>query len=309
MRGFRTFSAVGRRHGSTHANKCKQLRELLTSKNIEFIMEAHSGLSARIAEEAGFKGIWGSGLSISAQTGRRDNNELSYTQVLEILEYMSDGTSVPILLDGDTGYGNFNNARLLVQKLEQRGVAGVCIEDKLFPKTNSLLNDVRQPLADIAEFSGKIRAMKDIQKDPNFSVVARVESLIAGWPLEEALKRADAYREAGADAVLIHSKKKTPDDIFAFMKEWKGRHPVVIVPTTYVNTPVSEFAQAGVSLVIWANHSLRASITAMQKVTKEIYEKQSLRDVDKQVVPVTEVFRLQNQKEYLDLEDKYLPKQ
>jgi phosphoenolpyruvate phosphomutase len=130
---------------------------MITSKNLEFIMEAHNGLSAKIVEETGFKGIWGSGLSISAQLGVRDSNEASWTQVLEVLEFMSDNTSIPILLDADTGYGNFNNARRLVRKLEQRGVAGACIEDKLFPKTNSLLDNRQQPLADIEEFSMKIK--------------------------------------------------------------------------------------------------------------------------------------------------------
>ncbi len=130
---------------------------MLNSKNIEFIMEAHNGLSAKIVQEAGFKGIWGSGLSVSAQLGVRDSNEASWTQVVEVLEFMSDNTDIPILLDADTGYGNFNNARRLVRKLEQRNVAGACIEDKLFPKTNSLLDNRQQPLADIKEFSLKIK--------------------------------------------------------------------------------------------------------------------------------------------------------
>ena len=119
---------------------------------LEFLMEAHNGLSARIVREAGFKGIWASGLAISAQFGVRDNNEASWTQVVDMLEFMADASDLPILLDGDTGYGNFNNMRRLVRKLEQRGIAGVCIEDKQFPKTNSFLNGERQPLADIDEF-------------------------------------------------------------------------------------------------------------------------------------------------------------
>ena len=121
-------------------NKSSQLRELLRSPQLEFIMEAHNGISARIVQEAGFKGIWASGLALSAQYGVRDNNEASWTQVVEMLEFMSDVTRIPILLDGDTGYGNFNNMRRLVRKLEQRRIAGVCIEDKLFPKTNSFIN-------------------------------------------------------------------------------------------------------------------------------------------------------------------------
>ena len=115
-----------------------------------------------------FPRIWGSGLSISAQFGVRDNNEVSWTQIVDMLEFMVDASDLPILLDGDTGYGNFNNLRRLVRKLEQRGIAGVCIEDKQFPKTNSFLNGERQPLADIAEFAGKIAAGKDTQRDPNF---------------------------------------------------------------------------------------------------------------------------------------------
>lgn len=154
-------------------SKCAQLRALLESSELEFIMEAHNGISARIVEEAGFKGIWASGLAISAQFGVRDNNEASWTQVVEMLEFMADATRIPILLDGDTGYGDFNNMRRLVRKLEQRGVAGVCIEDKLFPKSNSFINGNRQPLANVDEFCGKIKAGKDSQTDPDFRIVAR----------------------------------------------------------------------------------------------------------------------------------------
>ncbi len=240
------------------ATKAKALRELLTSERLRFLMEAHNGLSAKVAEEAGFEGLWGSGLSISASMGVRDNNEMSWTQVLDLLEFMSDAVSIPLLLDGDTGYGNFNNMRRLVQKLETRGIAGVCIEDKLFPKTNSFIGE-NQPLADMDEFCGKIKAGKDAQRDDDFAIVARVEALIAGWGLDEALKRAEAYRRAGADAILIHSQavaSRTRSS--AFMKEWAGRCPVVIVPTTYYDTPTEAFRAAGVSVVIWANHLMRS---------------------------------------------------
>ena len=209
--------------------KSTKLRNLLMSKETEFIMEAHNGLSAKIVEEVGFKGVWGSGLSISAALGVRDNNEASWTQVLEVCEFMSDATDIPILLDGDTGYGNFNNLRRLIRKLESRQIAGVCIEDKLFPKTNSFIGGETQPLADMDEFCGKIKSAKDSQTDPDFVVVARIEAFIAGWGLGEALKRAEAYRQAGADAILVHSKRPTAADIEAFMAEWGNRHPVVVV--------------------------------------------------------------------------------
>eukprot|EP00112_Aurelia_sp_Birch-Aquarium-sp1_P025888 Seg8872.1 transcript_id=Seg8872.1/GoldUCD/mRNA.D3Y31 product="Phosphoenolpyruvate phosphomutase" protein_id=Seg8872.1/GoldUCD/D3Y31 len=156
--------------GTTFVTKCfsstdspkktTQLKKMLTSPDLEFLMEAHNGLAAKIVQNAGFKGIWGSGLSISAALGVRDSNEASWTQVLDVLEYMSDVTDIPILLDADTGYGNFNNARRLVRKLEERGVAGACMEDKLFPKTNSLLDGRAQPLADVEEFALKIKACK-----------------------------------------------------------------------------------------------------------------------------------------------------
>jgi len=281
---------------------------MLQSKDLEFIMEAHNGLSAKIVQEVGFKGIWGSGLSISAALGVRDSNEASYTQVLEVLEFMSDATNIPILLDGDTGYGNFNNARRLVHKLEQRGIAGVCLEDKLFPKTNSLLAGAAQPLADIEEFSLKIRACKESQRDPDFVVVARVESFIAGWGLEETLKRAESYRLAGADAVLIHSARKDVSEIEAFMQKWSGRHPVVIVPTKYYDTPTEKFRQMGVSLVIWANHNMRAAVIAMQQTCKQIFTDQHLKNVEKKVATVDEVFRLQGVDELSQAEKKYLPK-
>jgi phosphoenolpyruvate phosphomutase len=288
--------------------KTTQLKEMLQSDRLEFIMEAHNGLSARIVEEAGFKGIWGSGLTLSASLGVRDNNEASWTQVLDMMEFMSDATTIPILLDADTGYGNFNNVRRLVRKLEQINVAGMCIEDKLFPKTNSFINSEAQPLADVEEFAAKIKAAKDTQQDSDFCVVARVEALIAGWELEEALRRAEAYHLAGADAILMHSKQKTADQILGFMREWKDRCPVVIVPTTYYNTPTSAYEEAGVSLVIWANHLLRSAIKAMQQTAAQIYEEQSLSSVESQVVTVKEIFRLQNAAELEEAEQRYLPK-
>src|SRR6195256_7036105 len=127
------------REGAAAPSRTAKLRQMLLSPELEFLMEAHNGLSARIVREAGFRGIWASGLSISAQFGVRDNNEASWTQVVDILEFMADASNLPILLDGDTGYGNFNNMRRLVRKLEQRHIAAVCIEDKLFPKTNSFI--------------------------------------------------------------------------------------------------------------------------------------------------------------------------
>jgi len=285
--------------------KTTQLRNMLTSGETEFILEAHNGLSARIVEEAGFKGIWGSGLALSAQHAVRDNNELSWTQVVEQLEFMTDVTSIPILLDGDTGYGDFNNMRRLVRKLGQIGVGGVCIEDKLFPKTNSFIQGEAQPLEDIQTFCGKIQAGKDSQTDDDFSIVARVEAFIAGWGLDEALKRAEAYHEAGADAILIHSKHSQPDEVLEFAAEWANRGPLVLVPTKYYATPTEVFEQAGISLVIWANHTIRSCISAMQATAANIHETRSLVETEGRVATVSEIFRLQGADELLEAEKRY----
>lgn len=291
----------------SYQEKAAKFREILQSPELDFLCEAHNALSARIAEEAGFKGIWASGLTMSAALGVRDSNEASWTQILDVLEFMSDATRVPILVDADTGYGNFNNVRRLVQKLEQRGIAAVCIEDKQFPKTNSLLDGGRQELADIDEFCGKIRAAKDAQSDQHFSLIARTEALIAGHGMKEALKRAEAYRQAGADAILIHSKSMRPDEVLAFKREWGDRLPVVIVPTTYYSTPTDVFREAGFSIAIWANMVLRSAVRAMKETTAHLAVAQSLHALDDKIVPVKELFRLQGADELAEAEKKYLP--
>jgi len=287
--------------------KTTQLKKLLMDKQVSVMMEAHNGLTAKLVEEAGFSSIWGSGLSISAALGVRDNNEASWTQVLEVLEFMSDATSIPILLDGDTGYGNFNNLQRLVQKLEQRNIAGVCIEDKLFPKTNSFIGGEQQPLAPVEEFSMKIRAGKDIQTDPDFVIVARTEAFIAGWGLEEALRRANAYADAGADAVLIHSKAKGPEEIFAFLEHWKRETPVIVVPTMYPGVTLQELQERGVSLAIWANQTCRTVVTAVQQNLKTLRESGTLLPLEDKIVPVKELFRLQGMAELKEKEKLYLP--
>ncbi|HEV8015168.1 MAG TPA: phosphoenolpyruvate mutase [Stellaceae bacterium] len=287
------------------ASRAARLRRELLSPSLTFLMEAHNGLSAKIVEEAGFPGIWASGLSISAALGVRDNNEASWTQILDVLEFMADATSVPILVDGDTGYGNFNNVRRLVRKLGERGIAGVAIEDKLFPKTNSL-GDGAQPLAEIDEFCGRIKAGKDSQADDEFSIVARIEALIAGHGLEAALRRAEAYHAAGADAVLIHSKRPDAAEILAFAERWANRCPVVIVPTTYFATPVSAYRKLGISTVIWANHNLRAAVAAMAETCRRIAEGESTAGIEDRIASVPEIFRLVGNAELEAAEQRYL---
>jgi phosphoenolpyruvate mutase len=274
------------------------LGELFERAGLAFLMGAHDALSARIAQEAGFEGIWVSGLGLSATSGLRDSNELSWTQVMERIEHIADRVTVPALADIDTGYGDFNNVRLVARKLSRIGIGGACIEDKVFPKTNSFIES-GQMLADPAEFCGRIKAAKDTAGDGLF-MVARCEALVAGRPLAEAINRCCLYVDSGADAVLIHSKRTEPGEILAFMSEWDGRAPVVIVPTSYATVSDEVFERAGVSVVVWANQSLRAAIVAMQRLCDSLFEQRTMRELDDTIARLSRVFELADNAE-LDL--------
>ena len=285
----------------------QHLGPVLAGPDLSFVLEAHNGLSAKIVEASGFDAVWASGLAISASLGVRDANEASWTQVLEVVEFMVDAVEIPILFDGDSGFGNFNNVRRLVRKLCQRSVAGVCIEDKVFPKLNSFCNG-SQVLASQDEFIGKLKAAKDSQTDARFCVVARTEALIAGRSLGEALDRAHAYSEAGADAVLVHSKQADAREVLAFAEAWNRRGPLVVVPTTYgAATPTDAFRAAGITTVIWANHMLRAGIAAMQHVARQLFEGQSVAKIDNEIASVNEVLELIDMGELIEAERRYLP--
>ena len=261
------------------SKKTKQFRELLLSKDLEFLLEAHNGISAKIGEEAGFKGLWASGLAISAQYGVRDSNEASWTQVLENIEFMSDASNIPIMLDGDTGYGNFNNIRRLVTKLEQRDIAGVCIEDKQFPKINSFIDSDKQPLADVDEFCGKIKAGKDCQVNDDFCIVARVEALIAGWGLKEALNRAESYRNAGADAIFAEAVTEI-EDYKKFSENLNV--PILANITEFGKTPLfskEDLKEVGVDMILYPLSAFRAMSKAAEGVYSEILEKGTQQDL------------------------------
>ncbi|PKQ77424.1 phosphoenolpyruvate mutase [Aeromonas sobria] len=275
-------------------SKNQRLREMVYSPDLSFLMECHNALSAKIAESAGFSGLWASGLTISAALGLSDRNEASWTQVLDVVEFMTDHVDVPILLDGDTGFGNYHNVIRLVKKLCQKHVSGVCIEDKIFPKMNSFLGE-RQALADIEDFCSKIKAAKDTQLDDDFVIVARTEALISSLGMAEALNRAEHYRRAGADAILIHSKRDSADEVLAFATEWANRSPLIIVPTKYYSTPTEVFRQADISTIIWANHSLRSSIVAMRETTRHIFENQSINHIEQEIATLEDVFALTNE--------------
>lgn len=283
----------------------KDILKILNSNALEFCMEAHNGLSAKIVQASGFKAIWASGLSISASLGVRDCNEISWTQLLDIVSFMIDAVEIPVLMDGDSGFGDFNNLRRVVKKAQQIGVAGICIEDKLFPKRNSFVNGNNHDLESTEVFSGKIKAAKDTVECSNFAVIARTEALIAGRPLSEALERAYEYVSAGADAILVHSKKKDASEIMGFMEHWNSVKPIIIVPTTYCSTKTQIFTDIGISMVIWANHNLRASMKAMERVSRNIYKNISTSQVDSTISTIEEVFDITNMQELIEAEQKY----
>jgi phosphoenolpyruvate phosphomutase len=294
--------------GETHTSgtRTESLRKLIYSNNLSFLMEAHDALSAAVAERSGFKGLWASGLSIASSLGYRDANEASWTQIIDVVERMVDATTVPILVDADSGFGNFNNARLAALKLWQRDAAGMCIEDKGFPKMNSFVGD-RHPLAEIDEFCGRLRAVKDSVPDRNFVLVARIEALIAGHGAEEAIERAHAYSDAGADAILIHSRKSDAGEILAFAKAWQNQRPLVIVPTKYYRTPTACYRDAGISTVIWANHNMRAAIAAMRAVCSRVLDEEGIASIEGEVAGLDDVFELLRYGELAEAERRYLP--
>lgn len=281
-------------------------REILHSPEVSYAMEAHDGISAKIAEETGFPMLWASGLTISTALGHRDCNEISWTNLVDQVGHIVDATAVPVLVDGDTGFGNFNNVRQLIIRLCKCGAAGVCLEDKIFPKTNSFL-PYNQALAPIDEFVGKIKAAKDVQLHGEFCVIARTEAFIAGYGLQEALERAHAYRDAGADALLIHSKARTPIEIEEFCAHWDCSIPLVIAPTQYAPKSPELYATLGISLVIWANHLMRASISAMRRAARSIYEQRSFHAIDNEIASLADIFKLVDQEELEIAEKKYLP--
>jgi phosphoenolpyruvate phosphomutase len=280
------------------------LRLLLESPAPFFLMEAHDGMSARIADAAGFPAIWASGLSISTALGVRDSDEASWSEILSVVARIVGASCVPVVVDGDTGYGNFNNARRFCRQAELTGASGVCLEDKVFPKMNSFVGDNHQ-LAPAAEFCGKLRACKDIAADERFCVIARTETLIAGGSVAQALDRAGAYAQAGADAIFIHSRRKTAEQIEEFAAQWPGHVPLIIAPTTYADTPVAEFRRMGIRGVIWANQNMRAAFAAMRAVCQHICSAQDVLHVEDRLAPLAEVFRLLRYDQLAEDERRY----
>ncbi|MCZ8392652.1 phosphonopyruvate hydrolase [Achromobacter xylosoxidans] len=284
-----------------------RFRQKLQAPVLMHAMSAHNPLSAKLAAEAGFDAIWGGGFELSASHAVPDANILSAGLHLEMMRAIAAVVDVPVIADIDTGFGNAINVAYTVPQYEAAGVSAVVMEDKTFPKDTSLRADGRQELVRVAEFQGKIEAACAARRDPDFCVIARTEALIAGLGQAEALARAAAYEAAGADAILIHSKQTTPDEVLAFIAAWSGRVPLVLVPTAYPQLREADIQALGkVGLVIYGNHAIRAAVGAMREVFARIRNDGGIHGVDAGLPTVRDIIGLQGDADMRELERRFL---
>lgn len=281
------------------------LRRLFAGDDIVRAIGAHDVLGARLGQRAGFDVIWASGLELSAAHGVPDADILTMTETLTAAQWIAAGVGIPVIADCDAGYGNATNVAHMVRRYEAAGMAAVCIEDKVVPKLNSFVPS-RQHLVSVEEFTGKLEAAKAAQEDPDFMVIGRVEALVAGFDVAEALHRARAYVAAGADAILVHAKSPTPEPVLDFLARWSGPTPVIVVPTTYFTISAAELATAGASMVIYANHGLRASVRAMMETFQAIRESGGTSVVEERIASLDTIFELQGVPQMLAHDAKFV---
>jgi phosphoenolpyruvate phosphomutase len=274
-------------------SKNESLRKKLESNSIVKVGGAFDAMSAKLVESAGFDAVWAGSFAISATHALPDASILTMTEFFDVASTMADACEIPVIADCDTGYGGPSNVTHMVKKYENAGISSICIEDKIFPKQNSLLEGGQNELLSEKEFVAKILAGKEAKQDENFLIIARIEALISGLGMKEAIKRADAYEKAGADAILIHSKEKTPDEIFEFTENWKGSIPIVAIPTTYDSVKISDLQKNRIKMVIYANQTLRTAYTAMEKLLKEMVMVERISDVKQEISSMKQIFELQ----------------
>ncbi len=269
------------------------LEKTLRSKAIVKVGGAFDAMSAKLVEISGFDAIWAGSFAISATHALPDASIMTMTEFLNVSASMAETCKIPIIADCDTGFGGPSNVRHMIKKYENAGIAGISIEDKIFPKQNSLLENGKQELISEKEFVAKIIAARESKQNQDFMIIARTEALIAGMGINEALKRAYAYEKAGASAILIHSKKNNPSEIFEFSDMWKGSIPLVVVPTSYPSVSIDELISHEIKMVIYANQSLRIAHASMLRILKKINESKKLTDVDEEMSSMEEIFHLQ----------------
>jgi phosphoenolpyruvate phosphomutase len=251
-------------------------------------------MSAKLVEFYGFDAVWAGSFAISAIHNVPDASILTMTEFFTVASNMAHTCDIPVIADCDTGYGDANNVRYLVKKYEDAGIAGICIEDKTFPKQNSLLEKGKNQLLAEKDFVAKILAANEAKQNEAFVIIARIEALISGMGIEHALKRAYAYEKAGADLILIHSKKITPEEIFEFSDLWKGNTPLVVIPTTYYSVNIDELIKHKIKMVIYANQTLRAAHFALSKLLKQMASADNMSQFQNQMSSMDDIFKLQD---------------
>ena len=274
-------------------NQTENLVNLLEKKEIVKVCGAYDAMSAKLVELNGFDAIWAGSFAISAIHNVPDASILTMTEFFNAASNMAQTCQIPVIADCDTGYGDANNVRHMVKKYENAGIAGICMEDKTFPKSNSLLKDGDNQLLSEKDFVAKILAANEAKQNKSFTIIARIEALISGIGMKEALKRAYAYEKAGADLILIHSKKNSPDEIFEFSKSWNGSVPLVVIPTTYYSVKIDELIDHKIKMVIYANQTLRAVHLSHSRLLQKMSDANSMDEVQDQMSSMEDIFQLQ----------------
>ena len=289
---------------STPENRVSRLKRLISSKNIVRILESHNSLTGLIIEnlkiiknnkKIEFDGMWSSSLTDSATKGKPDNSSVDFSSRITSLNEMLDVTSKPLVFDADNG-GQLEHLPFLIRSLERAGTSAIIMEDKIGLKKNSLFKNQTGAKQDKPEiFAKKIKKICKTRQSKDFMVIARIESFILGKGLKDALKRAEIYSKAGADGILIHSKEKTPKEIFSFAKEFKKSRnyvPLVSVPSTYSKVYERDLIKNGFKLVIYANQLLRAAYPAMKFTARKILENSRAFEAEKKIIPIKEIINL-----------------
>jgi phosphoenolpyruvate phosphomutase len=283
------------------ATRATRIRQKFADGQLVRAAGAHDALTALLAEEAGFDAVWSSSFAISAGYGLPDVSLLGMAEYLAASTAMHRSVEVPVVADCDTGFGGNLNAAFAMMQFEAAGVAAVCIEDKVFPKRNSFV-EVGQELLDADEFARKLAVAARARSHPDTLLIARTETFICGLGVDEALRRSHSYVDAGADAILVHSKASDQHEVVSFLQRWQRRAPVVIVPTTYPGWRAEEAAKAGVSMVIYANQGLRATVTAVRETWEAILKHGSSAPVEAGIASVREIFKVSRLRQWLELD-------
>ena len=269
------------------------LMKKIQEKQFVKVCGAFDVMSAKLAEMNDFDAVWASGFGISSTRALPDAGILTMTELLDAVTFMAEACNIPVIADCDTGYGGPNNVAHLVRKFENAGIAGICIEDKTFPKENSLFKDGKQEMIAKKDFVAKLVAAKNAKKSNDFIIIGRTEALIADLGVEEALERATAYEKAGADIIFVHSRKKDPDEIFEFYEKWKGKIPIMAVPTAFPTVTLDELKSRGVQMVVFAHQTTLAAFAAISDVVKQMSKIKSLDDLETKLASMDDLFKLQ----------------